>query len=130
MKTNQNKIYISSTDFALLDACVKNTRIMPVKEQQHTRSLSDELSRAVVVDEQKFPDGIVKLNSRVTIKDLSNGNEISLVVVLPELADIKQKRISVLAPMGTALIGFKQGQTVKWQMPAGEKQFLIVDVRS
>ena len=76
------------------------------------------------------PDAVVRLNSSVTIKDLSKGNEITLSIVLPEFADVKQKKISVLAPMAKALIGFKRGQTIIRHLPAGEKHFLILDVRS
>jgi regulator of nucleoside diphosphate kinase len=48
--------------------------------------------------------------------------------VTPDKADIKEKKVSVMAPLGTALIGFKKGQRVKWQMPAGKKTFTILEV--
>jgi regulator of nucleoside diphosphate kinase len=51
-----------------------------------------------------------------------------LVLVMPDQADIKQKKISVMAPVGTALIGFKKGEKVNWHVPAGEKTFAILDV--
>lgn len=129
MKVAENKIIIMKDDFALLNACVKNTKIVAMKEPHNARSLSEELRRAVVVDKGKFPEDVIRLNSTVTIKDLDNGNEIVLKIVLPEFADFKQKKISVLAPMGTALIGFKKGQTIAWKMPAGMKNFLILEVQ-
>lgn len=130
MKVAENKIIIMKDDFALLNACVKNTKVVAMKEPHHTRSLSEELRRAVVVEKKKFPEDVIRLNSMVTIKDLASGNEITLTIVLPEFADIKQKKISVLAPMGTALIGFKKGQAITWQMPAGVKNFLVLDVQA
>ena len=51
-----------------------------------------------------------------------------LMLVTPDKADIKEKRISVMAPIGTALIGFRKGQKVKWQVPAGKKTFTILEV--
>ncbi len=50
------------------------------------------------------------------------------MLVTPDKADIKDKKISVMAPIGTALIGFREGQQVKWRVPAGHKTFTIVEV--
>jgi regulator of nucleoside diphosphate kinase len=48
--------------------------------------------------------------------------------VMPEQADIGQQKVSILSPMGTALIGFRKGEEVLWQVPAGMKRFRILDV--
>ena len=130
MNVAENKVLILKDDYALLNACVKNTKVVTMKEPQHTRSLSEELHRAVVVERDQFPQDAIRLNTLVTIKDLSSGNETSIRIVLPEFADIKQKKVSVLAPMGTALIGLQKGQRFTWQMPAGAKSFLILDVQA
>jgi regulator of nucleoside diphosphate kinase len=127
-KTPQNKVLILNDDYALLNACVKNTKLVNLKEPQHTRSLSEELQRAEVVDADKFPEDVVRLNAMVNIKDLCSGTETQLRIVLPEFADMKQKKVSVLAPMGTALIGLQKGQRFTWQMQGGIKCFLILDV--
>lgn len=130
MKVAENTVLIHKDDYALLSACVKNTKPVSKKEPQHTRSLSEELQRATVVEIEQFPPDVVRLNTQVTIKDLANGNETTLCIVLPEFADIKQKKISVLAPMGTALIGLQTGQRFSWQMPGGVKSFLVLEVRN
>jgi regulator of nucleoside diphosphate kinase len=130
MKVAENKVLISRDDYALLSACVKNTKVVAMKEAQHTRSLSEELQRAEVVASEQFPGDVIRLNATVTIRDLANGNEIILRVVLPEFADIKQRKISVLAPMGTALIGLQKGRRFSWQMPAGIKHYLVLDVKA
>jgi len=51
-----------------------------------------------------------------------------LMIVTPDKADIKKRQISIMAPLGTALIGFRQGQKVKWQVPSGKKTFTIMEV--
>lgn len=130
MKVAENKVIILKDDYALLCACVKNTKTVAMKESLHTRSLSEELQRAVVVDAERFPPGVIRLNAAVIIRDLAGGNEMEIRIVLPEFADIKQKKISVLAPMGTALIGLQKGQRFSWQMPAGIKNFLILEVKA
>ena len=130
MKALENKVIILKDDYALLRACVKNTKAVTMKQPQQTRSLSEELQRAVVVDKERFPPDVIRLNAIVTIRDLAGGNDIQISIVLPEFADIKQKKISVLAPMGTALIGLKKGQCFSWQMPSGIKNILILDVKA
>jgi regulator of nucleoside diphosphate kinase len=130
MKVAENKVLILKEDYALLSACVKNTKVVALPEPLHTRSLSEELLRAEIVEKERFPADVIRLNATVIIKDLSNGNEITLRIVLPEFADIKHKKISVLAPMGTALIGLQKGQRFTWQVPAGIKNFLILDVKA
>lgn len=129
MNTPENKVLILKDEYELINACVKNTKPVSLKEPQNTRSLSEELQRAEVVDADHFPEDVIRLNAAVTIKDLSSGKETGLRIVLPEFADIKQKKVSVLAPMGTALIGLQKGQRFTWQMPGGIKRFLILDVK-
>jgi len=51
-----------------------------------------------------------------------------LMIVTPDRANIKEKKISIMAPIGTALIGFRQGQKVKWKVPSGNKMFTILEV--
>jgi regulator of nucleoside diphosphate kinase len=51
-----------------------------------------------------------------------------LMIVTPDKADIKKRKISIMAPLGTALIGFRQGQKVNWQVPSGKKTFTIMEV--
>lgn len=70
----------------------------------------------------------MRLNSRVVIKEGSKGKLIELVLVVPEKADIKEGRISVFAPIGTALIGFRQGAKIEWEVPSGNNTFNIMKV--
>ena len=79
---------------------------------------------------ENLPDDVVRLNSEVQVKEESSGKVLELTVVTPDKADIKSRRISILSPIGTALLGFRQGQKVKWQVPAGLKTFRILEVRN
>lgn len=91
-------------------------------------ALQTELKKAKLVSKDEFPEDAVRLNSKVKIKDAKNGKEMEVMVVMPNDADIKQRKISVTAPVGIALIGFRKGQKVGWQVPAGMKTFTITDV--
>ena len=52
------------------------------------------------------------------------------MIVLPDKADIKERKISILSPIGTALIGFRQGENIRWQVPSGKKTFTILEVNN
>lgn len=71
---------------------------------------------------------IVRLNSRVVVKEDNKDTLIDLILVVPEKADKKERRISVFAPIGTALIGFREGAEVKWDVPSGSTTFKVIKV--
>lgn len=91
-------------------------------------SLAYELNRAIVVDNDALPTDTIRLNSLVSVKDTSSGKVTDFRIVMPLEADIKQKKISILAPLGAALIGFRKGDEVEWKMPAGMKRFTVLNV--
>jgi regulator of nucleoside diphosphate kinase len=99
-------------------------------DRHDAKELEAELKRATLVNNEDLPLDVVRLNSRVTIKEEKANTIMELMVVTPEKADIKQRKISILSPIGTALIGYKKGRKISWQVPAGKKIFTILDVRS
>jgi len=118
------------TDFEILNGCVKNPQGMQVNEKENVSKLYGELQKAQVVEEVDFPSDVVRLDSTVVVKDLQTKREMTITIVLPQKADIKQKKVSVLAPIGTALIGFRKGQKVSWDVPSGKKDFMIMEVNN
>jgi len=123
-------VILLRNDFEILNGFVKNLQGMQVNEKENFSKLYEELKKAQIVDAENFPGDIVRLNSTVVIKDLKTKRDMTLTIVLPQKADIKQKKVSVLAPIGTALIGFRKGQTVSWQVPSGKKDFMIMEVNN
>ena len=97
---------------------------------QNEMSLSAELSRAVVVKKYAFPPHVIRINSEVQILDEQTGAIRTVCIVLPQHANIKENKVSILSPIGAALIGISQGETVQWRVPAGLKKFKIVDVKN
>ncbi len=79
--------------------------------------LSYELSRAVVVPEDEVPMDVVRMNTRVVYLDESNGISREVELVFPEDVDLDYGKISVLSPVGSALLGLKEGQTIDWSFP-------------
>ena len=121
-------VILLKNDFEILNGYVKNLQGMQVNEKENFGKLYQELKKAQIRDAADFPDDIVRLNSTVVIKDLKTKGDMTITIVLPQKADIKQRKVSVLAPIGTALIGFRKGQTVSWQVPSGKKDFKIMEV--
>lgn len=91
------------------------------------QKLLEELKKAKVVDASKMPEDVIRFNSLVTIK-MVNGVEKTFQIVLPEKSDLVNNKISVLAPMGLALIGYAENDTVDWQFPTGISTITIVKV--
>ena len=124
----ENQVILLKNDYEVLNEYVKNLHGMQVNEKENFRKLSQELGKARLVTDDEFPTDVVRLNSIVVIRDLETKRDMTITIVLPQNADIKQKKVSVLAPIGTALIGFKKGTQVSWEVPAGKKDFMITEV--
>jgi regulator of nucleoside diphosphate kinase len=90
------------------------------------RALQDELERAQVVEPEELPTDVVAMHSRVRFVDERSGIEETLVLVYPFEADAARGRVSVLAPVGTALLGLQVGQCIEWRMPSGDTRRLRV----
>jgi regulator of nucleoside diphosphate kinase len=118
-----NPVIITEEDYKLLKPYVDK-----LPDRNEEMSLAHELKRAVIVTKEAFPKHCIKLNSRVSILDLDTQKVLEFTIVMPEHADIKQNKISVITPMGAALIGFRKSEEVRWKVPAGLKRFRILDV--
>ena len=91
--------------------------------------LAREIDRARVIPGQVTLPGVVRMGSRVTYRDETTGRVREVTLVYPHEADIDRNRISVLTPVGAALIGLSAGQSIEFQTPTREKRSLtVVDV--
>jgi regulator of nucleoside diphosphate kinase len=91
-------------------------------------ALSGELRRARVVPRAQVPRDVVTMNSTVRLRDLEAGEDETYTLVYPHEADISTGRLSVLAPVGTALLGYRVGDVIEWPVPAGVARFRIEEV--
>jgi regulator of nucleoside diphosphate kinase len=95
------------------------------RDQAHLDGLRVELERALVLDPAAVPRDVITMNSRVLVHDLTSGARREMVLVLPGEADVAAQRISVLAPLGTALLGYREGDEVEWLMPGGLRRLRV-----
>jgi regulator of nucleoside diphosphate kinase len=120
----QRVIYTTSFDRDRLTELIKS-RAHVAKDELHLRELQHELDRAKLVDPKSIPADVVTMNSKVLLKDLESGEEMTYTLVFPADADVDEGKISVLAPIGTAILGYRVGATITWKVPAGLRQFQI-----
>src|SRR5262249_43060684 len=93
--------------------------------RHHLQELLMELDRAVIVEPHEVPRDVITMQARVRVRDLMSGERRDLMLVLPTEADVSAQRISVLAPLGTALLGYREGDVVQWVMPGGLRHIRI-----
>jgi regulator of nucleoside diphosphate kinase len=117
------QIYPTQND---MDRLLKLVEAQPGKRFD---KLESELVRANVVSREKIPKDVVTMNSRVIFENETTRERREITLVYPERADIDAGKISVLVPVGTALLGLSVGQSIDWELPGGEKQrYRIVEV--
>lgn len=98
------------------------------RDQAHLEELTSELERAVVVEPGDLPPDVVTMHARVRVADLATGERQEMVLVFPTQADMGVRRLSVLAPIGTALLGYREGDEVEWRTPGGLRRLRIESV--
>jgi regulator of nucleoside diphosphate kinase len=92
--------------------------------------LLQEIERSQVVPSADLPKNVVTIGSRVTFIDESTSQQQTVTVVFPSDADIAERRVSVLTPIGAALIGLAPGASISWETRTGEtRKLAVVDVR-
>ncbi len=121
-------IVVTESDYVRLLSLVRSFRRLHQYDTERLDELENELNRATILNLDEVPADVVTMNSRVRIKDLSSGREFTYQIVFPKDADISENRISVLAPIGTALLGYRTGASVEWRVPSGIRRLRILDV--
>lgn len=94
-----------------------------------TAGLLEELDRANIVDDSDISGEVVSLDSTVTYTDVDTGITSQVTIVLAERGDPDHQQISILAPIGSALIGMRVGQTIEWNIPRGTKTIRVTSVK-
>jgi regulator of nucleoside diphosphate kinase len=124
----KHSITISTADHDRLLALINSARLDWRIPSEHLHSLEGELARATLADPDKLPPDVVAMHSTVRFRDLDTNEVETYTLVYPSEADVTCDRISVLAPIGTALLGFQVGDSVKWRVPQGTRRLKITKV--
>ena len=114
-------VFITEADMERLQRILETGSQFGHRDKKHLLELEDELSRARVIPPKDIPEDVITMNSKVRLRDLDSGQEMVYSLVFPGDADVAENKISVLAPIGTALIGYRVGDTIEWKVPGGLK---------
>ena len=123
-----NGIVLTEHDVAELNRLIQSRAAFYRHDLEHIEALARELERADVVPAATLAPDIVTMRSRVRVRDLETGRGGIYTIVPPMDADVAARRVSVLAPMGTALLGYRVGDTVEWRMPGGRRRLLVEEI--
>jgi regulator of nucleoside diphosphate kinase len=122
------EIYITEYDTKRLRELLEVVKESGYRGRDDLKKLEVELNRGKLVPPRDVPADVITMNSKVCLIDLDTGEEMTCTLVFPDDADIDQNKISVLAPIGTAMLGYSVGDTFEWQVPAGLTRFKVKEI--
>jgi len=120
-----NRIIVSDRDARRLRVLIDQALHLGPREREYALRLQGEIDRAEIVPEDKLPEDVIALYSRVELEDLSDGEVSVYTLVFPEEADVTEGKISILAPIGTGMLGFRVGDEFQWDTPGGEMRLKV-----
>jgi regulator of nucleoside diphosphate kinase len=127
--TKEATIYINEVDLTRLRKLIDLARETGNDaNRRYLDRLEGELERAEVVNPNDIPKDVVTMRSTVGLKDMDNGNEMVYSLVFPSEADVDKGKVSVLAPVGTAMIGYRVGDVIEWEVPSGLRRLKVVEI--
>ena len=118
------EIVITAADFDRLQGLLDSPRYRSTQAPL-LLALREELDRGTIVPSDTVPKGVETMHSRVRVRDLKAQESDTYTLVYPDQADIDENKLSVLAPLGMALLGTRVGQIVKFDAPAGQRRLKI-----
>lgn len=120
------QIYVTENDKNRLKKLINNAVLEGLQSDKSFGHLKSELEKAKVLDLKQLPKDLITMNSRALIS--INGNEEEVTLVYPQDADLIENKISILSPVGTAILGYCAGDTVQWSVPSGITEIHIKEV--
>ena len=111
------KIFITESDKDKLLKIINKAQHEDFNDNVNLKDLEAEITRANVTSIDELPNNVITMNSTAIL--LIEGDEEEYTLVYPSEADISKNKISVLSPIGTAILGYSEGDIVKWEVPKG-----------
>nr|WP_294877076.1 GreA/GreB family elongation factor [uncultured Pedobacter sp.] len=124
IKINETPIILSTGIYDLLKDHLRRRKLSRYNEAK----LELELKHAKQVLRNELPADVVTVNTNVKVKEIESGKEFKYKLVAPATARRKHNTLSILSPIGVAILGYTQGAIVQWEMPEGIKKYQIEEV--
>lgn len=120
VEMKKNEIVVTINDFAKLTSLMQTMRERKSIDVKYLDFLSYELGKAKKIDSKKITPDFVTMNSIVKVCFADSGKTMDLRLVYPQQADFSKGMVSILSPLGCALIGYKAGDTISFDAPKGK----------
>jgi regulator of nucleoside diphosphate kinase len=127
-KNGKRSLVITETNMERLRHLLESAKKFLSRDRQYLNDLEEELDNAEVVPANQVPGDVVTMNSTVRVKDLDAGLDLTYTLVFPRDANYNEHKISVFAPIGTALLGYRRGDVIEWKVPAGRKRLKVEEI--
>lgn len=124
---NNRQIIITATDRKKLTAIIGPGKGSD-RERSELKALQNELERAEIVPPAEIPPDVITMYSRAKLLDLDTNESMEFTLVFPQEADIDEGKISILAPLGTAMLGYRVGAEFEWPVPNGIRRLKVMGV--
>ena len=126
--TTKRQIVVSREDHERLEHLFVSGFAAAFSDKPYLQSLRGELNIAKIVEPDEIPADVVTMNSTVRLLDPRTKEVDTYTLVYPEDANISEGKLSVLAPIGTAILGYRVGDVVRWQVPSGMTRVRIEEL--
>jgi len=124
----QRRAIIARSDFEMLEQLLHHDSTRGLADDAVIAALTARLRQAVYLDEGDMPTTVVTMHSIVLLSDIDSGETEEFTLVYPDEADILHGKLTVLAPIGLAVLGSRVGETLSVPVPSGERRLDIADI--
>ena len=124
-RSARNPLHITSHDKRLLEELLAETEALRPESRSDLKALAEELKRAIIVEPEKVPHDVITMDSRAELVDLDTGETLVFTLVFPSRANVEAGNISVLAPIGAAMLGYRVNDEFEWQVPDGVRRMRV-----
>jgi len=121
-------IHITRYDMDRLLELIDGLRSTPKAGKLDLDLLEKELNEAILVDPERVPEDVITMNSKVNVTDIESGEKMTYILVFPSEANISKNKLSILAPLGMALLGYRKGDIIEWVVPSGIRKLKVDEI--
>lgn len=123
----RDRIFVTKADFERLRQFVQRRDERRSTDFTYLDALEEELDRAEVVDAEALPRDVITMNSEVRLRDLDSGEETVYKLIFPTQTPSRNS-VSILAPVGTAMLGYRVGDVIEWRVPKGIRRLQVLEI--
>ncbi len=121
-------IIINAADHDELSCIIAAAGKLSDRARAEVTALRSELEGAEIVAPDEVPPDVITMNSRMQLLDLDTNERMEFTLVFPAQADIEEGKISILAPLGTAMLGYRVGDEFEWAVPYGYRRLRVTRI--